>query len=281
MHASRVKIRDFRKILGDTQVASKLSNLSWHNKEDIEGSYTLVTATPKSGSTWTTNVIRKSLKCTSARYCYAYSSNEHDIYVPALLANQGFSSVSQMHMKGTPHNVQLIKDFKVNTIILTRNIFDSLISFSRDLMIKQGLGLQNPGMVGYSFVWTKNLNRSWSLNDYINYSIKYYLPWYVNFLSSWSEYKDCIAAQVLRYESLRLSPKERFEEMIYKLDPGSNLCDSYEEKKSVKGISSADSETGSGLSMLSLDQRNIIESYFDGIESDWIRSHLEVDHLNS
>ena len=274
---SKINIQDLQKILNDTQAQPKLSNLKWDNKDDIKGNYILVAAPPKSGSTWTTNVIKKSLKCKYARYCYAWSSNEHDIYVPALLANQGFNSVAQMHMKGTPHNVQLISDFKVSTILLTRNIFDSLISFSRDLIAKQDMDPQIPGLTGYSFIWTKNLNKTWSPNDYINYSIKYYLPWYVNFLSSWSEYKDLISAQAIRYEALRSRPKETFKEMIYRLNKSSELCDGYQEKISFKGISSTNSETSSGLSILSLDQRNTIESYFEGIEDDWIRSHLRVD----
>jgi hypothetical protein len=180
-------------------------------------------------------------------------------------------------MKGIPHNVQLISAFKASKILLTRNIFDSLISFSRDLMAKQDMNLQIPGLTGYSFIWTKNLNKTWSPNDYINYSIKYYLPWYVNFLSSWSEHKDLISAQAIRYEALRSRTKETFKEMIYKLNKSSELCDGYQEKISFKGISSTNSKTSSGLSILSLDQRNTIKSYFEGIENDWIRSHLRVD----
>ncbi|MCB4429272.1 hypothetical protein FZX09_10865 [Synechococcus sp. MU1643] len=274
---SKINIEDLQKVLNDTQVEPRLSNLRWENKGDIKGRYILIAAPPKSGSTWTANVIKKSLQCRAARYCYAWSSNEHDIYVPALLANQGFCSVAQMHMKGTPHNVQLIVDFQINTILITRNIYDSLTSFARDLMAKKDLAPQAPGLVGYSFVWTKNFNEKWLFNDFLNYAIKYYLPWYVNFLSSWSEYKDSIAAQTFRYEAIRSNPKQRFKEMIHRLNKDYNLCDRYQEQFSFRGISATNSNTSSGLSILSLDQRNTIESYFDGIENDWIRSHLRVD----
>ena len=274
---SNVKIGDLQKILNDTQVDARLSNLRWENKGHIKDRYILITAPPKSGSTWTANVIRKSLQYHAARYCYAWSSNEQDIYVPALLANGGFGSVAQMHMKGTPHNVQLIADFKIKTIIITRNVYDSIASFARDLMAKKDLAPQSPGLVGYSFVWTKNFGEKWALNDYINYAIKYYLPWYINFLSSWSEYKDLIAAQTFRYEAIRSNPKQRFEEMIHRLNKDYSVPDIYQEEISFKGISTTNSNTGSGLSILSLDQRNTIESYFDGIENDWIRSHLGIE----
>jgi len=274
---SKIEISDLQKILNDTQIEPKITNLGWDNKHSINKSYVLVTAPPKSGSTWTTNVLAKSLKYKVARYCYAWSSNEHDIYVPALLANQGFDTIAQMHMKGTPHNVQLILDFRINTIILTRNIYDSLISFSRDLKAKRDLDPQVPGLTGYSFVWTKHLKREWLQEDYIEYAIKYYLPWYINFLSSWSAYKDQIPAKSIRYELLRSKPKEVFEEIIPTLKENRTLYPDFGKQFTSHEISTTNSDTGSGLEILSTQQRQKIESYFCGIDDKWIQSHLLID----
>ena len=82
-----------------------------------------VVSTPKSGSTFLSNVLSKSLNLPYIPLCYAYSSNEHDLYLPSLVVAASNGAVSQLHMKGTPHNVQLLNFFGIKPIVLTRNIF--------------------------------------------------------------------------------------------------------------------------------------------------------------
>ena len=44
----------------------------------------LVVAAPRTGSTYLSNVLGKSTRLPFARLCAAYSTNEHDLYLPAL-----------------------------------------------------------------------------------------------------------------------------------------------------------------------------------------------------
>ena len=236
-------------------------------------------STPKSGSTWATNVLGKGLGVNSRRLCYAYSSNEHDLYVPALLDSlqQGF--VSQLHMRATPHNVALLQDFRIASVILTRNIFDSIVSFSRDLRVKLQLESPNPGQYGYSFVWLTVDMQQWSDEQLIDYSIDHYLPWYMNFLRSWDAYQTILKAYPLRYEALKAEPARHFSAIynnFYKgreIDFSSHSNISYGDNKAM---SQTASETGSGYSLLSESQVARIERAFLRSDSDWTKAHLEA-----
>lgn len=183
-----------------------------------------------------------------------------------------------MHMKATPHNVQLMADFNIKTLLLTRNVYDSIVSFSRDLMKKKSANVKISGLDGYSFIWLKNCSSNWMLNDYIEYSIKYYLPWYLTFLSSWADYKDPLKVQAMRYEFLRSNPYLAFSDIVKIFDSEKSLIQNFlgNRIKSTR-ISGTNSDTGSGYELLSPQQRSIIESYFEYHDDEWILSHLKID----
>lgn len=273
-----IKKSDLLKLLHDTQIHPRLTDLRWKNRAAEGQSYTIIAAPPKSGSTWITNVLATSLQLQVRRYCYAWSSNEHDIYVPGLLANAQRRTISQLHMRATPHNVQLIADFNINTVIITRNVYDTVVSFARDLMKKKDANIKTTGFDGYGFVWLNNCNKDWGLEQYIDYSIKYYLPWYINFLSSWSAYKDLISGICLRYEKLRECPEEVFGGVIQKIDANKILHPSFNENHiNSSSISGTNSETGSSLDILSKGQKLQINSFFEGMDDAWVKSHLNTN----
>ena len=273
-----IKNSDLLKLLHDTQINPRLTDLRWKNRAAEGQRYTIIAAPPKSGSTWITNVLAKSLQLQVRRYCYAWSSNEHDIYVPALLANAQRRTISQLHMRATPHNVQLIVDFNINTVIITRNVYDTVVSFARDLMKKKDANIKTTGLDGYAFVWLNNCKKDWGIEQYIDYSIKYYLPWYINFLSSWSAYKDLISGICVRYEKLRECPEEVFGGVIEKIDAGKILHPSFNENHiNSSSISGTNSETGSSLDILSKGQKLQINSFFEGMDDAWVKSHLNTN----
>lgn len=163
-----------------------------------------VVATPKSGSTFLATVLAKSLDLPLIPLCYAYSSNEHDLYLPALVTATACGAVSQLHTKGTPHNVQLLNLFGIRPIVLTRNLFDSIESLARDLRKKcesPGLG---QGFSGYSFTWLTQDVADLDDERLIDFVIDFAVPWYVNFHVSWQNYAriNAIDPIFLRYEDL-------------------------------------------------------------------------------
>jgi len=163
-----------------------------------------IIATPKSGSTFLCNALVHTLNLPYLPLCYAYSSNEHDLYLPALVTATINGCVSQLHMKGTPHNAQLLNLFKIKPVILTRNIFDSIESLARDLRFKCEMGNLGEGVYGYSFTWLTDDIAGLSDEKLIDFVIEFAAPWYVNQYVSWQSLarKGQITPLFVRYEDM-------------------------------------------------------------------------------
>lgn len=239
-----------------------------------------VVATPKSGSTFLSNVLAKSQGLPDIRLCYAYSSNEQDLYLPALVTAASTGAVSQMHMKATPHNVQLLNFFGIRPIVLTRNIFDSVESLARDLRKKLFSPTLGKGVDGYSFTWlTQDIS---DLNDeqLIDFVIDFALPWYVNFYVSWRSFANegIINPLFLRYEDLMKDKKKEVTRIIEEIavDP-IELDTSILEKNYIAeslAISRGTGESGLGINRLTSSQINAVKkllAYYPGIDFDeWV-----------
>lgn len=169
-----------------------------------------VACAPRSGSTFLANTLSKLSGFPYFRLSSGYATNEHDLYLPALCLMNRMGAVSQLHMKGTWHNANLIRLFDIKTIILVRDIFDTVVSLHGDLRKKEQHEGYGTGISGYSFLWqdqaTRNLNDE-ALFDLI---IDLALPWYVNFFVSW--HRLCQAGQVrahwVTYEAM-MADKEQ------------------------------------------------------------------------
>lgn len=238
-----------------------------------------VCATPKSGSTWAANVLSKGLGVRARRLCYTYSSNEHELYVPALLDTVDIGLVSQLHMRATPHNVTLMQDFNIAAVVLTRNIFDAVASFARDLRVKLNMDSANPGQYGYSFVWLTEDMTAWSEEQLIDYSIDYYVPWYMNFLRSWDAYRLILKAFTLRYEVLKKAPNQQFQSIYTHFYRGPVVDFAALSKQRFgdnAAMSQTASEIGAGYAQLDAGRKARLSNAFRPSDSEWVRSHLEV-----
>ena len=145
----------------------------------------VVAAAPRTGSTFLTNVLIKATKLPNFRLCSGYSTNEHDLYLPALCIVNDSGCVSQMHMKVTFHNTSLINRFKIRQIILVRNIYDIVASLFDDLRKKEEIPGYHTGESGYSFLWLDSATKNMNDEDLIDMIIDLAIPWYVNFYVSW------------------------------------------------------------------------------------------------
>ena len=237
-----------------------------------------VISPPKSGSTYVTNVIHKHANIPFKRLCYAYSSNEHDLYLPALMTAKITNGVSQLHMKATPHNIQLMKSFEIKGIILIRNIFDALVSFNRDIKIKLNAGHLDSGIHGYSFVWLNQNLKKLSEEELTNYCIDFYVPWYLNFITSWSNYKKDYQYLFIRYEKLFKNKIDTFTEIMKHINENTSISSEILTKdylKDKKTISSTSSSTSSGYKTLSKLQIDKIKEKFNYFETKKIEEYLE------
>ena len=145
----------------------------------------VVAGAPRTGSTFLYVVLSEVTKLQRFRLCSGYSTNEHDLYLPALCMMNNSGCVSQMHMKGTYHNALLINRFKIRQIILVRNIYDIVASLFDDLRKKEEMPGYHIGQTGYSFLWLDSATKNMNDEDLIDMIIDLALPWYVNFYVSW------------------------------------------------------------------------------------------------
>jgi hypothetical protein len=151
--------------------------------------YILIACMPRTASTFMTAVL-------SELTGYTNTSLEHGrhLYLPKLIDTYNYGTVTQLHLKANRQNLSLIKAFSIRPVILTRNIFDIVVSI-RDFLYQES----------FSRFITFFCNEKYSeLDEKTQYDfiIELGLPWYFHFFVSW--YEACaskgIEALWLAYE---------------------------------------------------------------------------------
>ncbi|TMI07101.1 MAG: hypothetical protein E6H46_03705 [Betaproteobacteria bacterium] len=150
-------------------------------KERASKPLVVVAATPKAGSTFLVNTLIRITGLRGFRLCAAYSTNEHDLYLPALCLMNRYGCVSQLHMKGTFHNAALMRTFGIKPVILVRRIEDIVVSLQHDLKEKRQRRSLGTGRSGYSFVWQDQSTKELSDERLLDMIIDLAVPWFVNF----------------------------------------------------------------------------------------------------
>ena len=223
-----------------------------------ENNIVAVCAMPKSGSTFLANVLKQTLQKRYIPLCFAYSSNEHDLYLPAMLAAQSIGAVSQLHIKGTPHNVALFNAFGITPVVLIRNIFDALESLARDLRAKEQLSYYGTGFIGYSFLWLSRDIKTLSREQLHDYVIDYALPWYVNFYASWSELEmmKVVSPVWIQYEELMAEKRRVIENLLSRLGYDDSAIVGLEKNyiSNKGGIGAGSGQSGLGRERFNADQ---------------------------
>jgi hypothetical protein len=171
---------------GTGLVPKALANFADHRDER---QLIVVAAAPKAGSTFLVNTLMRLTGLRGFRLCAAYSTNENDLYLPALCLMSASGCISQLHMKGTFHNAALMRTFGIRPIILVRRIEDIVLSLRHDLRQKAQRPNFGTGRHGYSFVWHDEGTNALSDERLIDMIIDLAVPWFVNFYVSW--YRLC------------------------------------------------------------------------------------------
>jgi hypothetical protein len=176
-------------------------------KERASKPLIVVAAAPKAGSTFLVNTLIHITRLRGFRLCAAYSTNEHDLYLPALCLMNRYGCVSQLHMKGTFHNAALMRTFGIKPVILVRRIEDIVVSLEHDLKEKCQKRSLGTGRIGYSFVWQDRSTKDLSDERLLDMIIDLAVPWFVNFYVSW--YQLCEQGAV---DALWVTYEELFED---------------------------------------------------------------------
>jgi hypothetical protein len=223
----------------------------------------VVAAAPKSGSTFLVNTLMQVTGLRGFRLCAAYSTNEHDLYLPALCLMNASGCVSQLHMKGTFHNAALMRTFGIKPIILVRRIEDIVVSLQHDLRQKAQRPTFGTGRDGYSFVWQDQCTKDLSEERLVDMIIDLAVPWFVNFYVSW--YRLCeqgaVDALWITYEQM-FAEKERTLRQVLEFLGIRNIGAIDQDILSRRYRTFRDGRSGQGVSVLTARQQARIREQF-------------------
>jgi len=137
----------------------------------------LIACMPKSGSTYLTKLLSKALSCELIFPAGGGDTGEHNLDYYSLIDFYGNRTVAHMHSRATERNIELINKFDIYTVVLTRNIFDIVISLYDHM---HNISLR-------SFFYSIDEKRFHLLNsdEKFNFIIDYAVPWYFNFYITW------------------------------------------------------------------------------------------------
>lgn len=157
------------------------------------GRHIFIACMPKSGSTFLKHVLCKLTGWREASLTYAFLQNEEELYLPHLRSVARQDTISQQHCRATIPNVQMMQAFGIRPIVLVRNLFDAVISYT---------DFFDTGATVNTFFagrW-ETLER----DRRIDLMIDHFVPWYLAFFVSWSDAmsKDQIDCHLLRYEDM-------------------------------------------------------------------------------
>jgi hypothetical protein len=161
----------------------------------------LICCFPKSGSTLLLDLLTKATGYLSCPMVYEYGGNEQDLYLPSVIDAYCQQTVTQQHVRATKTNLRIIGDYGFKTVILTRNIFDTLVSL-HDHLIRESYEIP--------LLYVDRDFELLSFEGRIDMLIDLALPWYIDFYVSWfKNFPDIFSDSLIwmRYEELIVDPK--------------------------------------------------------------------------
>ncbi len=116
-------------ILHGTVSPATLRDYTDQIAESEFGTHLLVACFPKSGSTFLKKVLVQVTGFPEQHLTFAHGQNDTGIYLPDLVNAARNDTVTQLHLRATNSNINLMQGFSVRPIILVRNLFDVLLSY--------------------------------------------------------------------------------------------------------------------------------------------------------
>ena len=168
----RVNLENALRASGQTAV---LSDFSAELTVEQLGRHIFIACVPKSGSTFLKNVLASVTGYRDAFMVYTPGQFEQDLYLPTLETVANVDTVTQQHCRASDANVQMMQAFGIKPVVLVRNIFDCVSSL---------LDFYDGGAFSSSF-----FREDYSTLDEetrINLLIDSLVPWYFQFVASWS-----------------------------------------------------------------------------------------------
>src|SRR6185312_96573 len=143
------------------------------------GVHILIACAPKSGSTFLSSAISHLPDFVRADLTLGYGSREQELCLIHCAATHDTNYVAQHHVRFSETTGDLMRTFHIFPVVLARNLFDSVVSL-RDHLIEK----PQPDPIA----WVDRGFLSWSEERQLDFVIDFCLPWYANFLATWSSY---------------------------------------------------------------------------------------------
>lgn len=153
----------------------------------------LVACMPKSGSTYLTQLIAEMHDLKKTNLKDATGRNEQVISLPNVVDNFGHRVVDQVHCRATKPNLDIIRDYGLTVILVTRNLLDLVFS------IFDHSHMENPR---FNMAWMDERHLHLPLKTQMDLIIDLALPWYINFYVSWYEGMREVDVSWVCYEDL-------------------------------------------------------------------------------
>ena len=233
---------------------------------DLAKESVLIACMPKTGSTFISNVLVELMDGYRAHLCESTNQKDQDLYLPKILVNLNELVIAQHHLKANEANLDLIRAFGIKTVVLTRNIFDTIPS-NLDHMLKE------PDGGPCCFVSDDFVN--WDTSKQVDFLIDTMVPWYMHFYVSWQAATANRSVPLLwiTYEELKHDPIKLFVRVLNHL----GFPKSEDQVQAAVDKVGADREasrinvgkSGRGESVLSEEQRDRIvrmAKYYDNVD---------------
>ncbi len=154
---------------------AELADFTTGITRDQLGRHIFIACVPKSASTFLKNLLVGLTGYRDVFMVYAAGQNEHELYLPTVRETAHLDTVTQQHCRASDANVQMMQAFGIRPVVLVRNIFDSVMSL---------LDFYNKGASQTSYFRADF--QSLDEETKIDLLIDNVIPWYFQFVASWS-----------------------------------------------------------------------------------------------
>lgn len=152
----------------------------------------LVTAIPKSGSTYLSTLIRETFDCRNVDLVFQGCHREQELHREALILNHRYDYVAHAHARYHAVTRQYIESYGLRPVVLVRNIFDAIASMYDHLM-------KHDDVVVFPMANFSLEMRDWPREKALRYICKVLVPWCMNFYITWQDRDDKL---LLTYDEL-------------------------------------------------------------------------------